>query len=201
MMKSAMAVSFTFDQDKATAAVAFLASQRVPDLTKGKICKLIFLADKHHLVRFGRPVTGDRICAMKDGPVPSSILNMLNEVLANPSGSRYPLLQRSVSINRTYSNPHFEAGNFELGDFLSESDVESLNAVVHAYGQQTFSELRRITHDMPAYKKAWSDERPHNSPEMAFEDFFEEDDEAILGAFEEMIDNYKLREAFASSGL
>ena len=197
--KVAMGVSFTFDQDKAIAAVVFLASKGIPDLTKGKICKLIFLADKHHLVRFGRPITSDRICAMKDGPVPSSILNMLNEVLASPGESSYPLLEQSISVNRTFTNPHFEAPSFALEEFLSGSDLEALVAVVQAFGDRTFGELRRMTHDMPAYKKAWVDERPHNSPVMAFEDFFEEDDEAIQGALEEMIDDYKLRQAFAST--
>ena len=189
-------MSFKFDEEKAVASIAYLASRNLPDLSKGKICKLLFLADKHHLVRFGRPITGDRICAMKDGPVPSATLKMLNEVLAG-SGSADPLLKEAVSINRTFANPHFEAREFKLGEYLSESDFEALNSVVQAYGGKTFSELRRITHDMPAYNKAWND-RPHDSPKMAFEDFFEEDDEAIEGAREEMIENSKLREMFAA---
>lgn len=193
-----MGVSFTFEEEKAAAAIVFLASQGFSDLTKGKICKLIFLADKHHLVRFGRPVTGDRICAMKDGPVPSAVLNMLNDILSNPDGSSHPFLERNISVNRSFINPHFEAEGFELGDFLSESDMEALKTTVRAYGGMTFSELRRITHEMPAYKRAW-DERRNDSPKMAFEDLFEEDDEAVQGALEEMIENAELGKAFAAS--
>jgi uncharacterized phage-associated protein len=192
-----MGVSFIFDQEKAAAAIAYLASRNLPDLSKGKICKLLFLADKHHLVRFGRPITGDRICAMKDGPVPSATLNMLNEVLTSPDEA-FPLLAGAVIVNRTFSNPHFEAPEFKLGEYLSESDFEALNSIVRAYGGKTFSELRRITHDMPAYSNAWNDDRPHDSPKMAFEDFFEEDDEAIQGALEEMTENAGLRKAFAA---
>jgi uncharacterized phage-associated protein len=197
MIRSGMGVSFTFDPEKAAAAIAWLASRNLPDLSKGKICKLLFLADKHHLVRFGRPITGDRICAMKDGPVPSHTLNMLNQALAGaePADS---LLSGAVTINRTFANPHFEAKDFRLGDFLSESDLEALNSIAQTYGGKTFSELRRITHDMPAYNKAWHEDRPHDSPRMAFEDFFEEDDEAIQGALEEMTENAGLRKAFAA---
>jgi uncharacterized phage-associated protein len=191
-----MGARFKFDEEKAVAAVAFLASRRIPELTKGKICKLVFLADKHHLVRFGRPITGDRICAMKDGPVPSAILDMLNNVLNSPGESAFPVLEKNVSVNRAYANPHFEAREFTLGEFLSESDVEALSSVADGYGGKTFSELRRLTHDMPAYKKAW-DGKPNSSNTMAFEDFFEEDDEAIRGALEEMTENQELRDAFA----
>lgn len=191
-----MSAGFSFDAEKAVAAVAFLASRGIPDLTKGKICKLIFLADKHHLVRFGRPVTGDRICAMKDGPVPSGVLNILNGMLAG-TGDLLPAVSESgIAVNRTFTNPHFEAKEFRMGEFLSESDIEALNDVVRAYGGKTFSELRGLTHDMPAYKNARED-RSNEAPKMAFEDFFEEDDEAIEGALEEMKENARLRKAFA----
>lgn len=185
----ATGVKFDFDAEKSAAAIVFLAAQGIPDLTKGKICKLIFLADKHHLVRFGRTVSGDRICAMQNGPVPSAILNILNSILSGLSSLQ------GVSLNRAFRNPHFEAERFDRGDFLSESDLEALSSVSETYGKKTFSELWRLTHDMPAYKNAWAD-KPDSSNPMAFEDFFEEDDEALTGAFEEMIENFKLREAF-----
>lgn len=196
-----MGVSFTFDEEKATAAVVFLASKGLPELTKGKMCKLIFLADKLHLVRFGRPVTGDRMCALPDGPIPSVILNMLNNILENPGRSAFPELERHISVDRTFANPRFVARDFQLGEFLSESDLEALASVVHEHGLRTFSELRRMTHDMPAYKKAWEGPRVNDGPDMAFEDFFEEDDEAILGALDEMIENGKLRQAFGTTAL
>ena len=51
-----MAVEFNIDFDKVIAATTYIASQspKLPELTMGKMCKLIFLADKHHLVRYGR---------------------------------------------------------------------------------------------------------------------------------------------------
>ena len=190
-----MGAAFKFDEEKGIATIVFLASRGIPELTKGKICKLIFLADKQHLVRFGRPVTGDRLCAMKDGPVPSGILNLLNSVLRDPN--ECPVLGNSIFINRSFTNPRFEAKSFGFADCLSDSDIEALNATVHLYGPQTFSELRRMTHELPAYKKAWTEDRPHNAPEMAFEDLFEEDDEAIQGALEEMTENAEIGRAFA----
>jgi Protein of unknown function (DUF4065) len=56
----------------------FLASKHLPQLTKWRICKLLFLADKLHLLRYGRPITGDAYYAMKLGPVPTNVLNVLD---------------------------------------------------------------------------------------------------------------------------
>jgi uncharacterized phage-associated protein len=193
-------VSFRFDDEKGKAAVAYFAWHNLPELSKGKICKLIFLADKHHLVRFGRPVTGDRICAMKDGPVPSNVLNILNLFLADPNDPSLALWNDAIRVDRTYRNPHFHATKFTLGDFLSESDIESLNEIVKRYGDWSFSRLRAITHEMTAYKNAREDrERVAENPTMSFEDMFEDDDEALVGAYEEMLENNALRHVFGSA--
>jgi hypothetical protein len=37
-----------------------------------KALKLIFLADRYHLCRYGRLITNDSYVAMKHGPVPSA---------------------------------------------------------------------------------------------------------------------------------
>ena len=179
------------------AAIAYLAWRNLPELSKGKICKLIFLADSITSVRFGRPVTGDRICAMQDGPVPSNILNILNEFLSDPNDPALSLLSDAVWVDRVYLHPHFHANKFTLGEYLSESDVEALDATVKAFGDWSFSRLRAITHEMTAYKNAWECEnRAGNNPVMSFADMFDDDDEALAGAFEEMIENSGLREAF-----
>ena len=48
---------------------------------------------------------------------------------------------------------------------------------------------------MVAYKNAWDDDnRANNAPDMAFEDLFEDDDDAIEGAREEMIETYEMEE-------
>src|SRR5437899_12988053 len=78
--KTSMAVAFTFDVEKASAALLYLASRDLPAFDKGKACKLLFLADKLHLVRYGRPITGDHYWALEHGPVPSTVLNLINDV-------------------------------------------------------------------------------------------------------------------------
>lgn len=133
---------------------------------------------------------------MKDGPVPSNILNMLNRLLDSPDEPSLTVLRENVSIDRKYVHPHLQCQEFRLGDFLSESDVEALESTVQKFGAKTFSELRALTHDMTAYKNA-REHRLNESPEMAFEDLFDDDDDAIEGAREEMIENFQLEEVVA----
>ena len=44
---------------------------------KIKIIKLIYLADKYHLVRYGRTITNDDYYAMEYGPVGSTVKDVL----------------------------------------------------------------------------------------------------------------------------
>src|SRR5947209_669995 len=74
-------VEFNFEFEKFLAALHYLAVRQVPELDKYKVCKLFFLADKYHLVRFGRPILGDRYCPLPHGPIPSRSLDLLNEFI------------------------------------------------------------------------------------------------------------------------
>ena len=122
---------------------------------------------------------------------------MLNRFLENQDDPSLRILNDNVSIERKYLHPHFHAEQFGLADLLSDSEMEALQSTVDRFGRKTFSELRAMTHDMIAYKNAWDGGRFNNAPAMAFEDFFEEDDDAIDGAREEMIENFRIEKAFA----
>ena len=52
-------VRFEFDFEKALAALVYLAKRRKGGLDIYSVCKLLFLADKYHLVKYSRPITGN----------------------------------------------------------------------------------------------------------------------------------------------
>ena len=81
-------------------------------------------------------------------------------------------------------------------DQLSESDIAALDKVIAEYGHMGFGELKAITHEMYAYKHAWS-ERPSgsNGVDMDFTSFFEEDPDALVGARDAMLEDDVLRKA------
>lgn len=190
----AMRVLFEFDWGRTLGAISYLASKRLPDLTKYKICKLLFLADKQHLVRYGRPITGDTYFALEWGPVPSNTLDALNddhplamaikEVLSKSGSGKYP----RYSLKR---------GSKGFQEALSESDLKTLDTIVERYGHRTFDQLYEITHEAPAYAKAWA-RRQGNRSLMEFEDFFEGDPDAIKGVREELLESVEILEGVST---
>jgi uncharacterized phage-associated protein len=190
-----MGVAFQFDFNSTLAAITYLASKDVPELTKYKICKLLFLADKYHLVTYGRIITGDNYCAVPHGPIPSKTLNLLNSVLSeNLSSTECESLAQAVELDRRFTNPRFHSQHVVNPDELSESDILALEKVITEFGHMGFGELKAITHEMYAYTQSWN-ARPDGSKgvDMAFEDFFEEDSDAVVGAQDIMLEDDFLR--------
>lgn len=195
-----MAVQFEFDFDKALAALAYLASRDVPALDVYKLHKLLFLADKYHLVRYGRPITGDQYVAMEYGPVPSRTYDLLKAYVEGDRDEAVTRLAGFLELEQQYKYPRFKAKAAYDAALFSQSDVSALERTVELFGDKTFEELKAITHEMPAFRRAW-EARPADkkSVPMEFEAFFEEDSEAIGGAFEEMLENDSLRKAFPAN--
>ncbi len=190
-----MAVAFQFDLNSTLAAITFIASKDVPELTKYKLCKLLFLADKYHLVKYGRIITGDKYCALPHGPIPSRTLNILNGVIGEDlRGEGCAALAEAVELDRHFENPRFYASKILGAGELSESDVLALEKVIDQYGRMGFDELKAITHEMFAYKQAWND-KPEGvkAADMDFEAFFEEDSDAVVGARDAMLEDNFLR--------
>jgi len=189
-------VRFKFSPPKAQAVIAYLAQKNVPSLDVYKICKLVFLADKLHLVQFGRPITGDDYAALVDGPVPSEIYDLLK-----PGRKGNDEFVAVFLIDTRYKYPRYSLRadaeiNFEL---LSKSDRQVLDEVVRRHGAKDFNELKILTHEMPEWKKAWTDRRAdwQGSYPMYFEEFFEEDSDALTGTLEIVIENAGIANAFA----
>jgi uncharacterized phage-associated protein len=191
-----MAVAFIFDFEKARAAILYLATKNLPDFDKGKTCKLLFLADKRHLVQYGRPVTGDQYWALEHGPVPTQVLSLLDDLEQNTSSSRARELSTGLDLDRRFENPRFRARLEPDMSVLSRSDIGVLDRIADLHGRKTFAELRALTHEMVAYQRAWRRRAGKRAATMAFEDFFEEDADAIAGAREEMLENAALRKMF-----
>src|ERR1022692_1216766 len=97
-----MPVRFRIDPQKTIVAMTYLVSKELPQMDKYKLAKLLFLADKRHLVEYGRPVTGDRYCAVKLGPIPSNGLNILTALEVGKG----PLAQ-FVTVDKSYVYPRY----------------------------------------------------------------------------------------------
>jgi hypothetical protein len=85
-----MKPNLTFDCKKATQALNYLASaERDKRINKMKAIKLIWVADRFHLRKYGRLLTNDTYVAMKFGPVGSSVKNLAEDNVRDMSRSMH----------------------------------------------------------------------------------------------------------------
>jgi len=190
-------VKFTLDIDKVMAVAVYIASRKIPELTAGKLLKLMFLADKLHLVQHGRPITGETYAALKDGPVPKFTYRLLKQIQKQPYTAQAKQLAGIFTIDKTFDYPRISTDAPFDQDQLSRSDLAALDLTIKRFGHLTFTQLRALTHDMVAYENAWSNRGNKESVTMKFEDFFEEDEDAIAGTKDEVIENHILNTVFA----
>lgn len=69
-----------FDIQKTIAAVAFLTEQQGGQLDMFLGLKMLYLADKESLIRWGKTITGDSFVSMPKGPVLSEVYNLFKGI-------------------------------------------------------------------------------------------------------------------------
>lgn len=109
-----------------------------------KICKLLYFADKEHLLKYGRPIIGDTYYKLKDGPIPTKGLDILR---GRASLAAVALLKEAVEIHGWSVTPKKDP---DLSVF-SKSDLKVLNQIKEEFGTFTAYDLRQLSHDENAY--------------------------------------------------
>ena len=124
---------------------------KVPRMTKLKIVKLLYFADKEHIIRYGRYLTEDRYVKMKNGPAPTRILNFINspnDYIYTRSEKKY--LDNYISF--ADSNYRTITSNNEPDlKILSASEIEVLDYIISEYGLKSAGELVDLSH----LEKSW----------------------------------------------
>src|SRR4051812_27718977 len=78
-----------FREDKTTQAAALLLKWAGGRMNYMKLIKLLYLADRTALLRWGRPITFARPISMRHGPVLSEVLDLINEGQLAPETSAW----------------------------------------------------------------------------------------------------------------
>lgn len=138
---------FKFDEEKAVASLLYIAKKLGKDKADlHSVFKTLYFAEQKHLVRYGRPVTGEIYSALRDGPVPSAL---------------YDLCKDSRKLNIPYKNLFQLDGRWLITvlsdpnlDEFSESDLECLDEAIKEIEGLSYNDRRGISHD-PAYTQAW----------------------------------------------
>lgn len=133
-----------FDTSKAVAAIAYLAQRTGESMYP--VLKMLYLADKRHLERYGRFIVGDSYVAMHQGPVPSSTYDMLKFVRGDRKffdggdiAARAFSLDKHTHRLELLADPDVSA--------LSESDIECLAEVAALCQEHGAAFVRNASHD------------------------------------------------------
>lgn len=152
------------NERKITQAASYFIKESGGTMYHLKLMKLLFLADRDSMARFGVPITDDRMVSMDQGPVLSNTLNLING-----SYRRETLLwDHWISDKENYQlslKISFERNDL---DELSNSDIEVLDVIWKEFGGMDRWALVDYTHQNC---KEWKDPEGSSIP-IAHEEVF-----------------------------
>ena len=142
-----MLMRMRFNEAKATQAAARLLRNRGGRMSYMKLIKLLYLADREALSRWGRPITTDAYVSMKHGPVLSGVLNLITE-------GEDPSFGQTIWAKHISEPEHFDVVLKEdsLGDLLSEAEDELLDETFQNFGHMNRWKLVDFVHTLPEWK-------------------------------------------------
>lgn len=141
-----MATCPFFDEIKAAHAAAFLLFRAGGSLPLIKLLKLLYLAERLSLQRYGEPLTGDRLVAMPNGPVLSMTYDHMNGALPSREGGWESwIADRAGHVVGLRDASKLRAPELDLPR-LSDSDLEVLGEVWDKFGHWDRWDLVAYTH-------------------------------------------------------
>jgi uncharacterized phage-associated protein len=111
-----------------------------------KLFKIFYFAEREHLATYGRPITWDRYIAMKDGPVPSTIYDILKLVRGDSIFTTTIDFSEHIEVYDKYF-VRLKNGEINLNVF-SQSELECLTKSIDEHKLLSFAILREKSHDL-----------------------------------------------------
>ncbi len=176
-----------FDGKKALEVLVWIAV-KAGEVDQFRASKICYFADKWHLNEHGRPIIGDKYSAMKYGPVPSHIYNLIKKEKGFVDSDIYEDLKKSIQVSPGNDAPNTKKKKITALrepdlDYLSGSDVYFLEKAFNYCKDKGFAELSRLSHD-----KAWKN---NEGKIMNYEDMVDDDNPHRQEIIEEVRDNAK----------
>ena len=122
--------------------------QKMGKISKHHLSKVLYVADKFHIAKYGRSLTGDVYIAMNNGPVPSMIYDFIKLVEGKTDGAYIAKYAKYIPEFIGFRPPHevFAKKDPDL-DFLSKSAIDALNEGIATVGPMSFGQRTDFTHD------------------------------------------------------
>jgi len=148
-------VHLSFNQKKTTQAAARFLRLANGRMNYMKLLKLLYLTDRGALLRWGRPVSGDKYFLMRLGPVLSGVHDLITEV---PCPTDEDFWTRYISPPSNYEvQLKADPGNEEL----SRAEENLIDEIFAAYGHYEPFDLVDLLHKtLPEWKEIKSGRIP-----------------------------------------
>ncbi len=147
-------ITFNPNKDKILEGLVWIASKK-PGLTRYYFVKIMYLAEKLHLKKYGRPIYGDPLYALEFGPVPTITYDLVKEDFSFRTEDMADAFYSALSVSDT-PNGHkaFTAKRPPDLDWFSVSDIECMEKAFNAFSDRSFAEIMDNTHREPEWRAA-----------------------------------------------
>lgn len=153
----------TFEIEKAIAVLGYFVEQTGESMYS--LMKLMYLADKLHLGRYGRFIVGDTYCALQQGPVPSCTYNMMKHLRGEKRDDAFAPAEKYFAYGSDHSMTLLHSVDMEE---LSGGEITCIEAINNVYKSLGKWGVRDLSHD-PAWTEAWEGKRARNSVPIPLE--------------------------------
>ncbi len=134
----------SYNEQKAVQLAGRLLAMRDGQMDRINLMKLMYIADREALARWGNPITLDSYCSMDSGPVLSKT---------------YDLIKANGASETAWAD-YIQNGKFhevllkkETGDsHLSQAECDLIDEVFEKYGSKEQWELVEFTHTFPEWR-------------------------------------------------
>ena len=145
-----------YNEKKAAQVAAFFLQAAGSKLSLLKLMKLMYLAERASLEKYGEPMIGDKLCSMEHGPVLSHTLNHMNGLRESSPDGWDSWISDRANHELALLNPIKNVR--EDLSLLSDAELVILDDLWERFSGMTPFEIRDYTHD---HCEEWED--PENS--------------------------------------
>lgn len=133
-----------FNERKVAQMAAFFLREQEGKMSILKLLKLLYLAERESLSRYGTPMCGDRVVSMDHGPVLSTTLNLINGCAAVLDKGGW---EEWISDREEHQVDLKKDATPDALDELSRADTEILKFIWGKFGKLDGWHLRNYTHE------------------------------------------------------
>ncbi len=152
-------ISYKFNEKKAIQLIAFFLKQSTIDNANyTKIIKLLYLADREALKRWGRTITKDVYANLPAGPIVSETYDLIKTI---KNGTNEFIGSKSEYDLELKIDPD--------DDELSNAEIRILSEISEKYKNKTFQQMIKVVHNLPE----WVDPKPRGRKSLSVENILE----------------------------